>query len=61
MMSAEQAADAVAAFAPAVVVPYHYNGGDDGTQDPEVFASMLSEAGAETEVALHDWYNGSLG
>lgn len=59
-MTAEQAADAVADFAPAVVIPYHYRGRDGGTQDPEAFARMLSEAGAETEVSLHDWYNGNL-
>ncbi|MGK7653533.1 MBL fold metallo-hydrolase [Roseovarius sp. B08] len=59
-MTAEQAADAVAEFAPAVVVPYHYRGRDGGTQDPQAFAQMLEEAGAETEVSLHDWYNGSL-
>lgn len=59
-MTAEQAADAVAEFAPAVVIPYHYRGRDGSTQDPEAFAQMLSDAGAETEVSLHDWYNGSL-
>ncbi|MBY5989367.1 MBL fold metallo-hydrolase [Roseovarius atlanticus] len=60
-MTAEQAADAVAEFAPAMVIPYHYRGRDGGTQDPEAFARMLSEAGADTEVSLHDWYNGNLG
>jgi len=60
-MTAEQAADAVAEFAPAMVVPYHYRGRDDGTQDPEEFAQMLGEAGGSTEVKLHDWYNGGLG
>ena len=59
-MTAEQAADAVAEFAPATVIPYHYRGRDGGTQDPEAFARMLSEAGADTEVSLHDWYNGNL-
>ena len=60
-MDAEQAADAVAEFAPAVVIPYHYRGRDGGTQDPAAFAAMLAAAGAGTEVTLHDWYNGSLG
>jgi len=59
-MTAEQAADAVAEFAPAMAIPYHYRGRDGGTQDPEVFAKMLSEAGGTTEVKLHDWYNGTL-
>ena len=60
-MYAGQAADGVAAFAPGMVIPYHYRGRDGGTQDPQEFAKMLSEAGAATEVKLHDWYNGSLG
>ncbi|MEM5495301.1 MBL fold metallo-hydrolase [Hoeflea sp. AS16] len=60
-MDAEQAADAVAEFAPAMAIPYHYRGRDGGTQDPQVFAKMLSEAGSSTEVKLHDWYNGGLG
>ncbi|MEQ8293212.1 MAG: MBL fold metallo-hydrolase [Roseovarius sp.] len=60
-MTAEQAAEAVAAFAPGFVVPYHYRGRDGGTQDPEAFAKMLEEAGAETEVTIYDWYHGELG
>jgi len=60
-MDAEQAADAVAEFAPAMAIPYHYRGRDGGTQDPQVFAKMLSDAGSSTEVKLHDWYNGALG
>lgn len=59
-MTAEQAADSVAEFAPGIVIPYHYRGRDGGTQDPQAFAQMLSDAGAETEVTLHDWYNGEL-
>jgi len=60
-MDAEQAAEAVAAFAPAMAIPYHYRGRDGGTQDPQEFAKLLSETGSKTEVKLHDWYNGSLG
>ena len=59
-MDAEAAAAAVAEFAPTYVYPYHYRGQDGGTQDPETFAQMVADAGAETEVKLHDWYNGSL-
>ena len=58
-MTAEQAAEAVTEFAPAMVIPYHYRGRDGGTQDPQAFARMLSEAGTSTEVKLHDWYNGT--
>jgi len=60
-MGAEQAADAVAEFSPAFVYPYHYRGRDGGTQDPEAFAQMLSDAGAETEVKMGEWYPGGLG
>lgn len=59
-MTAEQAADAVAEFAPGMVIPYHYRGREGGTQDPQAFARILSETGASTEVKLHDWYNGTL-
>jgi len=55
-MSAEQAASAVAEFAPGVVYPYHFRGRDDGTQDPEVFAALLAEAGSSTEVRIGGWY-----
>ncbi len=59
-MAAEQAADAVAEFAPSMVIPYHYRGRDGGTQDPQVFANLLSKTGVSTEVNFHDWYNGTL-
>ena len=59
-MSAEQAADAVAEFSPALVIPYHYRGRDGGTQDPAEFARLLAAKGAATSVMQHDWYNGSL-
>lgn len=56
-MDAEQAADGVNAFQPKFVYPYHYRGRDGGTQDPQAFADLVE---GETEVKLHDWYNGSL-
>lgn len=59
-MAAEQAASAVADFAPRYVYPYHYRGRDGGTQDPAEFARLLEEAGAPVEVRAHDWYNGTL-
>lgn len=55
-MAAEQAASAVADFAPGIVYPYHYRGRDDGTQDPEVFADLLAASGAQTEVRFGSWY-----
>ncbi|TDL81320.1 MBL fold metallo-hydrolase [Palleronia sediminis] len=59
-MDAEQAADAVAAFQPDYVYPYHYRGRDGGTQDPAEFARLLGEADAETEVRMGEWYPGGL-
>jgi L-ascorbate metabolism protein UlaG (beta-lactamase superfamily) len=50
-MTEEQAADGVAAFAPKVVYPYHYR-----DSDPQKFASLLAESGAETEVVMGPWY-----
>jgi hypothetical protein len=50
-MSVEEAAPAVAAFAPAVVYPYHCRG-----SDIETFARLLAESGTPTEVARAEWY-----
>lgn len=50
-MTAEQAAEGVAAFAPAQVYPYHHRG-----TDPATFAARLKELGSETEVIIADWY-----
>ena len=52
-MDVMQAADAVNAFAPKIVYPYHYR-----DSDPEMFAKHLAEAGAETEVRMGPWYGG---
>ena len=48
-MTPEAAADAVRAFHPAVVYPYHYRG-----QDTKVFAKALEGTGID--VRLRDWY-----
>lgn len=48
-MTPEEAADAVKAFRPKVVIPYHYQG-----SDPQVFAKALEGSGIE--VRLLDWY-----
>ena len=47
-MTEEQAADAVKAFRPKIVYPYHYQG-----SDPKKFAALV---GAAAEVRLADWY-----
>ncbi|SMX22618.1 MBL fold metallo-hydrolase [Boseongicola aestuarii] len=53
-MSAEAAAEAVKAFAPTYVYPYHFRGrGEDGTQDPETFATLVGDA---SEVKIANWY-----
>lgn len=52
-MDAKAAASAVAEFAPKTVYPYHYRGRDGGTQDPNEFAGLLSDA---IEVKMGNWY-----
>jgi L-ascorbate metabolism protein UlaG (beta-lactamase superfamily) len=47
-MTPEQAADAVKAFKPKIVYPYHYKG-----TDPQKFADLVGQA---AEVRLRDWY-----
>ncbi len=49
-MTPEDAAEAVKAFKPKVVIPYHYRG-----QDVQKFASALKGTGIE--VRLLDWYS----
>ncbi|UUP18967.1 MBL fold metallo-hydrolase [Nitratireductor thuwali] len=51
-MDIEQAASAVAEFAPTYVYPYHYRG-----QDPEAFAARVAEADVDTEVVQGPWYD----
>lgn len=48
-MPPEEAADAVKAFHPRIVYPYHYRG-----SDTKIFAAALSGTGIE--VRLRDWY-----
>ena len=48
-MTPEEAADAVRAFKPKVVIPYHYRG-----QETQKFADALKGSGIE--VRLLDWY-----
>ena len=47
-MTEAQAADAVKAFKPRIVYPYHYKG-----SDPKAFAALV---GGAAEVRLVDWY-----
>jgi L-ascorbate metabolism protein UlaG (beta-lactamase superfamily) len=48
-MTEAEAADAVKAFAPKIVYPYHYRG-----SDPALFAKAVGTG--KTEVRLRDWY-----
>ncbi|CUH78844.1 MBL fold metallo-hydrolase [Tropicibacter naphthalenivorans] len=58
-MPAEAAADAVKAFKPTYVYPYHYRGRDGGTQDPAHFAELVGDA---SQVQMGGWYKpGELG
>jgi L-ascorbate metabolism protein UlaG (beta-lactamase superfamily) len=51
-MTADEAADAVKAFHPKVVIPYHYNGNPSG--DVNLFKQKLEGSGIE--VRLLEWY-----
>jgi len=53
-MDASAAADAVKAFAPTFVYPYHYRGRDGGTQDPTAFKKFVGDV---SDVKLAGWYN----
>ena len=53
-MTTEQAASAVAEFAPGVVYPYHYRG-----TDLAPFVSGVEGSGAATKVVMGDWYAAS--
>lgn len=50
-MDVAHAADAVLAFKPKVVYPYHYRG-----QDTKKFKQLVNTGDPDIEVRLHDWY-----
>jgi L-ascorbate metabolism protein UlaG (beta-lactamase superfamily) len=54
-MSVEQAVDAVLAFAPQVVYPYHYRS-PDGHSDVASFKTLVKSKNPEIEVVLAEWY-----
>lgn len=54
-MTVEQAADAVAAFKPKMVYPYHYRG-TDGLSDVAHFKQLVMEKAPEVQVVQLDWY-----
>ena len=55
-MTIEQAAEAVLAFKPKTVVPYHYRGKDGGLADVEKFKELVNKGNKDIEVKLLDWY-----
>lgn len=54
-MSVEEAADAVLAFKPKQVYPYHYRG-PDGLADVEKFKSLVNAGDPNIQVVLMNWY-----
>jgi len=54
-MSPEEAAEAVLAFGPKRVYPYHYRT-PDGLSDVEAFKTQVTEANPAIDVVLLDWY-----
>jgi L-ascorbate metabolism protein UlaG (beta-lactamase superfamily) len=54
-MDINEAAEAVLAFAPKVVYPFHYRG-REGMSDVEEFKRIVTEANPAIEVVLADWY-----
>lgn len=54
-MDVKEAADAVLAFAPKIVYPYHYRG-KDGLSDVNAFKKLVDAGNKGIEVRLRDWY-----
>jgi L-ascorbate metabolism protein UlaG (beta-lactamase superfamily) len=54
-MSVEEAADAVLAFKPKKVYPYHYRG-QNGLSDVAQFKKLVTEGNTDIEVILLNWY-----
>ncbi len=57
-MTVESAADAVIAFRPEQVYPYHYRGNPD-VGDVRKFASLVTAADKNIEIIQLDWYPGA--
>lgn len=56
-MDVKEAADAVLAFSPKIVYPYHYRG-QNGLSDVNVFKSLVDAGHKDIEVRLRNWYPG---
>jgi L-ascorbate metabolism protein UlaG (beta-lactamase superfamily) len=55
-MTVAQAADAVLAFRPKVVYPYHYRG-QNGFSDLDEFQKLVAGKDPEIKVVIRDWYS----
>ena len=56
-MDIEHAAEAVIAFEPAMVYPFHYRGGGGKFSDVEKFKSLVDVAGKDIDVRIRNWYS----
>lgn len=54
-MTVEQAADAVLAFKPKIIYPYHFRG-SGGLADVSKFKSLVESQNKNIEVRLREWY-----
>ena len=54
-MDVKEAADAVLAFSPKIVYPYHYRG-QNGLSDVNTFKSLVDAGNKKIEVRLRNWY-----
>jgi len=54
-MTEKQAADAVLAFQPQVVYPYHYRG-QQGKSDIFAFKHLVNEKNPQIKIIIRDWY-----
>lgn len=54
-MGIEEAAEAVLAFSPKQVYPYHYRG-QNGLSDTEAFKALVNKGSKNIEVILKNWY-----
>jgi L-ascorbate metabolism protein UlaG (beta-lactamase superfamily) len=54
-MNIEEAAEAVLAFKPKVVYPYHYRG-QNGLSDTEAFKKLVTDKDKNIDVRLRNWY-----
>jgi L-ascorbate metabolism protein UlaG (beta-lactamase superfamily) len=57
-MDVKEAADAVLAFKPKIVYPYHYRG-QNGFSDINTFKSLVEAGNKNIDVRLRNWYPGS--